>query len=372
VARAYMNFDLVAAWYAVSLVPKNVVVGHAARVAISRLGFVLVISIVYLVSYLVVKSLYDQVSQIGRLQSEPEAREAAPSEIAVRGRGPGRDESHPNSVSLAKRTTLVITLLVALVVAFTALGGLFWLMLHIIADEYSLSSSPYAHIALVMNGLILLVGPVLLWLYLIDDAIHHGAIGNRSFWIPHVSNWRRLLAATLIYLIVAYTGILAAAIFAPPPLPHAYIYKSSGRQEVSGNLVATGKLLTHADGFWYIFVKQTGGVTLRAISDDNVDQVKVTSRSDWRSDHSRASVPMAGTSNRERSRAALTRTLRRRALEKRQTPIRVGENPPKGVFQVAFSSSYAGPSVCTRPRNGTRGGVGGVRVARLLLEVRSA
>jgi hypothetical protein len=77
---------------------------------------------------------------------------------------------------LAKRTTLVITLLVALMVALTALGGLFWLMLRIITGEYSLSSSSYAHIALVMNGLILLVGPVLLWLYLIDDAIHHDSV----------------------------------------------------------------------------------------------------------------------------------------------------------------------------------------------------
>jgi hypothetical protein len=260
VARVYMDYDLATAWYAISLVPRNVIVGHATRVAVSKIGFLIIVSVAYLMVYLAIRNL------------NVLFRAASRAELAVEEAKAGVIENGSLALlSVAVRIAIVVSVLIT---ALTILAVSAVLLGRVILREYGLSGNPYLLSLLVINALLLTVGPVLLWHHMIKThLIQVSEAPHRRFLLPYVTNWPRILAIGLVYLIVAYTGVLAVAMLAPPSLPKAVVHTSLRRGEIEGRLV------THADGFWYVFVQQEG-ITLRAIPDAKVKHVEVKSRVD--------------------------------------------------------------------------------------------
>jgi hypothetical protein len=187
IARTYMGYDLATAWYAVSLVPRNIVIGHAARLAASRMGPLILLALCYLLIFFLLQHFADK----------EDAKEESQRDSPWITRFLGYSLKHfyvvfPLMVGLVSILIFVVKVfssVVARVGLFTGYGGV-----------------------LVINGL-LIIGGLLLWSYLTRDAfaVRH-KVDQRRFLVPRVSNWQRLMGATAVYLFLAYSGILVAAV----------------------------------------------------------------------------------------------------------------------------------------------------------------
>jgi hypothetical protein len=252
IARTYMRYDLSTAWYAVSLVPRNVVIGHAARLAASRMGPLILLAICSLLIFFLAQHFAD--------------KEASRTDSGWITRFLGSSLKH-FSLVFPLMVGLVSTLIFTVIIVWSVVARVR------LIPEYSW--------ALVLNGLLIIVG-LALWSHLIRDALRH-KVDQRRLLVPRVSNWQRLMGATAVYLFVAYSGILVTAVLASPPLPQVEIYGTSSGEAAFGPLIAEGTLLAHTDGFWYVFVQQADNhrpeheIALRAISDVTVAQVNVLS-----------------------------------------------------------------------------------------------
>jgi hypothetical protein len=110
--------------------------------------------------------------------------------------------------------------------------------------------------------------------------VYYAAMVAASMLLSRSSTRRRLRA----FLTIASGAFIAAfmlTVTSRPPLPLVEItaktQEAANSQKADDALLADGTLLTHTDGFWYVFEdrKDKPGSRLVAIPDDQVKKVRV-------------------------------------------------------------------------------------------------
>jgi hypothetical protein len=87
-------------------------------------------------------------------------------------------------------------------------------------------------------------------------------------FIPGLSHERYQWVVLVVFITVLYVGSAVNVAFSAPPLPPV---------EISATTKTKGTLLTHTDGFWYVFNREGD---LIAVPDDEVKTVRVSSDGD--------------------------------------------------------------------------------------------
>jgi hypothetical protein len=257
IAWSYTH-DFATAWHAVSLVPTTTVAGQGVRYLLGPALLWTVIGTAYMAG---VGALQRGTEK--RLEKEkrvPEVSETAPHESKGE-----RRRSRINKISL-----LALIVFIAIVVFYRVV--LPWAY-PLVREGYVLVREGYVlyvnkgisgllkdrDTALAILGLANVVfGAVFILLY--DRLIlRKRNETERSIW----KAWRLYEVASALF-VITLLNILAQSTFTQkPPLPTA---------EITGSSETQGKLLTHTEGFWYVFSREG---ELIAISDDEVKTVHV-------------------------------------------------------------------------------------------------
>jgi hypothetical protein len=223
------------AWYAVSLVPRNLIAGQGLRQLVFG-------PIMYFVAFFVAFAITTAII----IFWPPSAAQEETEEI-------GRTRPRDLIEFLLKFITVTLSVLVTTASALSAIEDLLSAAVSLVPREISAAS---ASVVLALATPILVGTAVGVYV-----GRNRGTdVGLRGAIFIHHS----VRAPILTGLVVAFLAAYVIAGFREPPLPTVHISWDKGSTR--------GELLAHADGFWYVYNDEN---RLEAIPDDKVDEVGV-------------------------------------------------------------------------------------------------
>ena len=211
--------DFTTAWYVVSLVPRTMVAGQGVRQVLAYPALsVFVITVIYL--------------SVGFLKKK------------------------------LRVNPLVAAFVVFVVIAISSLAYLVWVVFTAEPSEpvYSRSNLTEAGIS-IFGFLVVLVGD-----FLAGGLIYQGIEFVEGHYLPRLTNSQYLLRGLAVQIVAAFIMASLNAVIKDPPLP---------KVSLTGASITNGALITHSEGFWYVFDREG---TLQAIPDNEAGTVRVASQ----------------------------------------------------------------------------------------------
>jgi hypothetical protein len=234
IARAYTH-DFTSAWYAASLVPKTIIAGQGVK---ELLGLPL-FTVLGVVVVIMIRQL--------TLRSDEDTAEAA-----------------------FRRFSWFLIAITAICVPFFGYYPLFKTLTSSAmegsyVDVLGVYLEHFRYIQNYAAAWVVLLGASLTALYLSYNREFLGLQLSSENPLPKVTDRRLVLSSfALVFGLSFLGGFVNTSLYSQPPMPTV---------EITGTSKVEGALLTHTEGFWYVF-NQDG--ELIAIPDDEVKTVRVS------------------------------------------------------------------------------------------------